>query len=399
TYNIPLQNNFVTTPPLLDSFGNSFAYLLSQYGKEPYNKKSWIEKNLQYFKISELKYTLSKFQITNKTFKIISKLKNTEINELINNSAIILTSNFVFIKKSQGNIFSKDNYLIFRLEDFNNNIKKSNFIVSSKKIESECLIIIGNTCWNYSAVQSYFYLRKFSSIILVLIGILFSVVLLIISKKIINKNREFYKNKLALQVLSHEFRTPISSLLLMIEKLNLNLSNFNIKEQDLITQISSEVFKLQRIVEVSKSYLQSESGNVKFNFVKIESINNWISDFVSEMNLNINSELLENDLSIKIDPFWLKFLLTNLIQNAFAHGKPPVFIRLKEANGKVKITIEDQGKCAFHSINEMTNAFVKSESSKGMGLGLNIVKYILSQCEGRIEFSSFPTTFSLILKH
>lgn len=97
-----------------------------------------------------------------------------------------------------------------------------------------------------------------------------------------------------------------------------------------------------------------------------------------------------------MDPFWLKFVLSNLIQNAFSHGKPPVCLRLKSENRKVKITVTDQGHCEFNSLIEMTDAFIKRSRSKGMGLGLNIVKSVLDDCGVEFQFSKSPTSFSLL---
>ncbi|MGZ3797507.1 MAG: hypothetical protein ACXVB1_14140, partial [Pseudobdellovibrionaceae bacterium] len=52
--------------------------------------------------------------------------------------------------------------------------------------------------------------------------------------------------------------------------------------------------------------------------------------------------------------------------------------------------------CEFRSLREMTDAFVKSNRSKGMGLGLNIVKSILDDWGVEIQFSTVPTSFSLL---
>jgi signal transduction histidine kinase len=161
--------------------------------------------------------------------------------------------------------------------------------------------------------------------------------------------------------------------------------------------MSGEVFRLQRIIEISKTYLQAESHRIHFKQIEIPSINNWISDFVIESNLSMQCQFLRADQRLKTDPFWLKFILSNLVQNAFAHGKEPVCIRLENRKSNLRITVEDQGSCDFQSLDQMTTAFVKSSRSKGMGLGLNIAKFIVEEWGSEIEFSNSPTSFTLSL--
>ncbi|MCM2282496.1 MAG: ATP-binding protein, partial [Bdellovibrionaceae bacterium] len=92
------------------------------------------------------------------------------------------------------------------------------------------------------------------------------------------------------------------------------------------------------------------------------------------------------------------FVLNNLVQNAFAHGQAPVRIRLSESGEKIRITVEDQGSCEFDSIKTMSEAFVKSQKSQGMGLGLNIASTILAEWGSRLEFKPHPTSFAIVLR-
>ena len=186
-------------------------------------------------------------------------------------------------------------------------------------------------------------------------------------------------------------------MLLIADQLSQNQDQFDLTNQDLITRMSTEVFRLQRIIEVSKTYLQAEGRRIQFKYATIPSINNWISDFAAENGSQIQCELLGVDRPIKADPFWLKFVLSTLVQNAFAHGKEPVRILLRTQDEKLKITVEDQGECEFGCINQMTDAFVKSSGSRGMGLGLNIANFIVNEWGSEIQFSKGPTSFTLSL--
>lgn len=391
-----LPENFVSTPPFIDDQGNSFAYVLMQKSIAPFNQKTWVEQHLSFFKISELEKVLLKFQIYDLRYWVISRLSETETEDLIKANSLVVTKDYLFIKNQSRFGFSPLSYWVYDLRDFHSNLKNSKYDLAPFIPGLTCLYRTGNGCWTYSSEHTMSYLYKYSVVIVILAGLIVLILLVFYFRHIYFKNKEQQKNRFALQVLSHEFRTPVSSMLLMVDRLSARTSKFTTDEQDLVTRISAEVFRLQRIIEVSKTYLQAESHRVHFNHQKIESINNWIVDFVADSNLHLEYVLLPVDQELRADPFWLKFVLSNLIQNALTHGKPPVYIRLNNSAGKIKISVEDQGSCEFASLNEMTDAFVKSGRSKGMGLGLNIVKSILDDWGVEIQFSTRPTSFSLV---
>jgi signal transduction histidine kinase len=161
--------------------------------------------------------------------------------------------------------------------------------------------------------------------------------------------------------------------------------------------MSAEIYRMQRIIEVSKTYLQTESHRIQFNNIEIPSINSWMSDFTLDLDNKISCELLQEDHNLVVDPFWLKFILSNLVQNALLHGKPPVVIKLQKNKSHLKILVQDDGQNDFDSIDQMTEAFVKSPRSQGMGLGLNMILFIIHQWGARLQFSKNPTVFTLTL--
>jgi hypothetical protein len=391
-----LPGDFILTPPFIDDLGNSFAYLLTQKGPPPYNEKKWVEEHLSFFKISELGKVLNKYQINDLKYLTISRLAESEIEDLIKADSLVITKDYLFLKNQSRFGFSPLSYWVYDIRDFQAELKNTKYELTPFTPGSVCLQKMGNGCWAYSSNHAMSYLYKYSVAIIALVGLMFLICLIFYFRHLAQKNRVQRKNRLALQVLSHEFRTPVSSMLMMLEQLSKKIQKFEIEDQDLLIRVSTEVFRLQRIIEVSRTYLQTESHRVHFNYVDIPSVNSWISDLALELHPDLLCQVLPNDQSIKADPFWLRFILSNLVQNAFLHGTPPVVIRLNNLNGKIKITVEDQGKCEFSSLSQMTDAFVKGNRSKGMGLGLNIVKFITEDWGVEFEFSKTPTSFSLL---
>lgn len=395
---IQLPLNFITKPPFVNQWGKSYAYILNQSDLAPYNSKEWVNEHLSFFKISELSEMLNKYQIQNKAYSIISYLTVTEVEEIVRGSPLVLTKDFLLIKNDSKFGFSPLSYWVFDSKDFRASLKEDKYELNVMSKDAYCLDNLGNTCLSFNSKHATAYVYRYAVALLLFIGLAMLCILIFSFKYQKEKDQAQQKKRLALQVLSHEFRTPVSSLLLMIEQLLKRQSQLEIEDQDLVTRISSEVFRLQRIIEMSRNYLQADSHKVDFNFQRIPSINNWIIELAESISPHIYCEILEKDQSVMIDTYWVRFILSNLIQNAFLHGKPPVFICLSFIKEKLHIRVVDQGDCEFHSLNEMTNAFVKSHSSKGMGLGLNIVKLVVEDLGSELQFSNGPTSFNLILK-
>jgi hypothetical protein len=393
--NEELPKDFITKFPFVDSQGTSYAYWLVKKGKVPFNELSWIEDHLSYFKIAELREVMTTFQIKNPYYSLITELNDSELESAVRGEPIVLTSKYLMIRNQIRYGFSPLSYWVYDLSGFEETISEGSYQLEPLAANSFCIQRMGNACWTYSSKFALSYLYKYSVAVLMILGLVFVAFLAFYMKRLYEKNKEQQKHRLTLQVLSHEFRTPVSSMLLMMEQLTKNTQKYDLKDQDLLTRISTETFRLQRIVEVSKTYLQAEGGRIHFNPVEIASINHWIADFIAESHLNIQCEPLAKDQGFTADPFWLKFIISSLVQNAFAHGAEPFCIRLDNSKGTLKITVQDHGQCEYQSLNKMTEAFVKSPKSKGMGLGLNIVKYIVDEWGGELQFLNAPTSFTL----
>ena len=399
----PLSHSFLQTPPYTDGLGHGYAYLLVASGYAPYNQKAWIEDHLSYFKVSELREILDRFQIHDIPFRVISQLNEPEIEGVIRAEPVVLSKSY-FLMKDQSRLgFTGLSYWVYEIQDLRNALSGSPYDLRPYTSGELCLQRTGNACWTYSSNRSMAYLYRYSQTALVAIAMLFAVCFVLYLRHLLKKDRRLKRNRLSLQVLSHEFRTPVSSMVLLFDQLAPLQNAWRPDAQDLVIRLSAEVFRLQRIIEVTRNYLQVENDRVVFQKGKIESVNEWIADFVKASNASdaandkIGCEFLANDQSLETDPFWLKFVVDTLVQNAFAHGRAPVNIRLTQRRQQLEITVEDQGICEFKTLRQMTAPFVKSQRSQGMGLGLNIAKFIVDEWGQQLKFTTSPTAFTLSL--
>ena len=92
---------------------------------------------------------------------------------------------------------------------------------------------------------------------------------------------------------------------------------------------------------------------------------------------NANASLLERAIS-------------NLLENAFAHGLPPVHLRVMQQGAELVIEVQDQGSgIAPDQEIFLFQAFARSDSSRqrpGLGLGLAVVQRVAERMGGTVGF-------------
>lgn len=400
---LDLPRNFLLTPPFLAPNGESYAQLLQTKGGPYYNSKTWIESNLSFYKPDELRAIDNLFNVSRPEFVTISHLTAAELEQVILGRSTILTSLALLIRNETSYGFSPLSYWVFDRNLFTQFLSKQSSYAVSEVETPWCLEKTGNICWSYSKEHFWGSFQRYYLIIVILISGMLVAFFGLILRYFYDRERARRNQQLALQILSHEFRTPVSTLLLLLESRSQWRVEDKTNEQALADQedlwigLSSEAFKLQRILEVSSRYLQAVGRDLHFKSVEISSLNEWLDDWLQQEKIPLNKESLIVDGPLIYDPFWLHFILSNLLQNAVNHGAPPLTLRLQQDKKNYHIEIEDAGFCAFDSLSEMIDPFTKSQCSRGMGLGLSMINEVLRQSGGRLSFWSSPTRFRVTL--
>lgn len=208
---------------------------------------------------------------------------------------------------------------------------------------------------------------------------------------------------------SHELKTPIfilknySSLL----KKSINSNPDLIKES--IDTISSEINNMEKLVEKLLFLSRCDSKPVldkeKINLLEI------INDVIQEMNILYPNQIIHFQAKNYIlNSNWIlcKQVLRNIVENAIKYGNDnPVEIILSYNSKSCLIYVIDHGVgISKDDLPFLFNKFFKannknSEEGSGYGLGLPIVKSIISSLNGRIFISSVlgkGTTVKIFLK-
>jgi two-component system, LuxR family, sensor kinase FixL len=206
---------------------------------------------------------------------------------------------------------------------------------------------------------------------------------------------------------SHEFRTPLSTILSSIELVEAYLDAGNSKALKHINRIKNSVTTLTSILNDFLSLSRLEEGKVEAQPERFQ-----LSDFclavVDEMRgqLKRGQQLIHEEKNVGqeifLDKKFLKIIFFNLISNAIKYspeGKP-IRCTTSLRNQTLSIVIQDEGMgIPREDQPHLFTRFFRAhnvENIQGTGLGLNIVKRYIELLNGRIRFESaqgFGTSF------
>lgn len=106
----------------------------------------------------------------------------------------------------------------------------------------------------------------------------------------------------------------------------------------------------------------------------------------SELSVHAPATLLVPNLSLVL----IERVISNLLDNAFIHGQPPVRLTMGTTEHRVFIEVEDDGPgIAPDSQQAMLQAFARGDASRGhpgLGLGLSIVQRVAQRLGGGVAF-------------
>jgi len=200
-----------------------------------------------------------------------------------------------------------------------------------------------------------------------------------------------------LNSLSHELRTPISTIIGAVDTLKENGDQLPLKTQvELLNEIDLAGMRLNRQVENLLNMSRLESGILKPKndwFDLNEVINEEIRKVSTDDDKIINFQVNEQLPYFKLDLGLMQQILNNLLNNAvlYTPKKALIGIEVKHEKGHCIITISDNGKgIPEEEINLIFDKFhrLPNSSTGGSGLGLSIVKGFLEAQNGKITVTN-----------
>lgn len=202
-------------------------------------------------------------------------------------------------------------------------------------------------------------------------------------------------------IISHDLRSPISSLNHLIEMLQNQWHEYD-KETitDILQTLSTTSNETYKLLENLLQWANSQSTD-SFNPKQID-LNTIIDEVItlktvlaSNKNITIEKEIVPNAF-VFIDADMMKTVLRNLVSNSikFTPNKGKIIIRIKEMARYYRVSVIDNGigisqemvSTFFDSVTTITTPGTNNE--KGTGLGLKLVKKFVERNNGKLSVNS-----------
>ncbi len=212
------------------------------------------------------------------------------------------------------------------------------------------------------------------------------------------------KSKELVSNISHDLKTPITSIKGYVEGIMDGVANTPEKMDKYIKTIYNKANDMDRLINELTTYSGIGSNRIPYHF-NILNVSDYFSDCVEEVGLDLEAKnihlnftnLVPAGTCVVADPEQLKKVINNVISNSvkyMGHDNGVIDIRLLDEGESVKIEIEDDGKgIASKDIGSIFERFYRTDSSRnslqgGSGIGLSIVKKIIEDHGGYVWATS-----------
>ncbi|MDP6852970.1 MAG: HAMP domain-containing sensor histidine kinase [Candidatus Marinimicrobia bacterium] len=204
------------------------------------------------------------------------------------------------------------------------------------------------------------------------------------------------KHQLLLEV-SHELRSPLARMQLLLAML---------PEHKNITKLKEEIGFLEGMIEnlLLSDRLSMPYSKLNMDTLTTSEILNKVLDMFPNTREKIQVKNPIPDENIRIDETKFSLALRNLLDNAFKYNKKDSDIELTVSRHEdIEFQVKDFGiGISPENIQKIIQPFYQADqtvSTKGFGLGLTICKKIIESHQGRLTISSVPGEGSAFTLH
>lgn len=220
-------------------------------------------------------------------------------------------------------------------------------------------------------------------------------------RKALEKEKELNELKSRfVSMTSHEFRTPLCTILSSSELLERFSDNWSVEKKNRhLERIKSAVQQMNHLLNDILTMGQAEAGKIELNLAPTN-LEKFCQDLVEEMQFSIDNQHIINFVShlteneCDVDDQVLRQILSNLLLNSIKYSPPGAHINfhVSQENGQAIFWIKDNGigippEEQIH----LFESFYRAKNVgniKGTGLGLAIVKKCVDLHGGKIMVSS-----------
>ncbi|MFC2161053.1 ATP-binding protein [Acidobacteriota bacterium] len=217
-----------------------------------------------------------------------------------------------------------------------------------------------------------------------------------------------------ISAVSHEFRTPLTSLRHLSDMLSKGRISTEELRQESYDVLVNESERLQNLVESLLDFSRIEAGAFRYQYEildPVKLITKLVADFQEKAKAQDYHFELEHDGEyppIRADNEAISLAIRNLLDNAIKYSPHcrTVWIKMAQEQSHLAIQVRDQGVgIPVPEQKEIFKRFVRGSGSratniKGTGIGLAMANHIIEAHNGEIRLESVPgegSTFTVLI--
>ena len=204
-----------------------------------------------------------------------------------------------------------------------------------------------------------------------------------------------------LATVSHELKTPLTSIRLLVDTLKDNVVDDEKSRSEYLEIIASQNERLSRLIDSFLSYSRMERNKKQLHFEEVDpkeiaSDAAQVIQVVLKEEHKLQTELGDNLPPIFADREMFTIAIVNLLDNAvkYTGQQKSITLQLYQENHNICFTVEDNGcgmterqrKKIFQKFYRADNRL--SRQTEGVGLGLAIVRFIVEAHRGKVDVTS-----------
>jgi PAS domain S-box-containing protein len=226
-----------------------------------------------------------------------------------------------------------------------------------------------------------------------------------LQRKVIELNRSNYELEQFAHLASHDLQEPLRKLFFYSDALKQKYGNIvDESGQAMLNNMTSAASRMKELISDLLNYSQLQQQKLQFEMVDLNQI---MQEIVRDLDLHIKEKNAVLEIAelpvITGNSMRLRQLFSNLISNSLKYSRkevpPRIQIALTSANGKVVISVKDNG-IGFEEqykekIFELFERLHTRDKFPGTGIGLSICKRITELHQGTISAQSEPNEYSI----
>lgn len=200
------------------------------------------------------------------------------------------------------------------------------------------------------------------------------------------EHRSVFLRNFAMQV-SHEFKTPLTSLRGAVELLRNHEGMATEKRERFLGNMEKDANRLTALIQRLMELAQADLARPSEEVADLRAVIERVGEHHRELGLKLLLALPEQSLQVGMSDEVLETILYNLLGNAAQHGAETVELKVTLNGDRALLRVQDDGQGVSEANRKkiFEPFFTTKRSFGGTGLGLSIVKSLLEGHHGEIR--------------